>query len=357
MFINTFNCVTFFVILSFVLIGRFVFGKLSKLQGKKIWLFLLNRLFSFPTYFIAFAFVMVNSILMKVHLPKLSAKLVTVQFSQPLILYELMVVYVLTEFVFFRIWEYFMDVHIAPRLRQDVTNEAMEHLLKVKYDIHKSYMPAEFVAKIAYLERAHEIIEVILRFLIADSIGIFWCLCTFFSIHWFICVPVCIWMLGCLICMIYIGSPQMRKIAFESADIYSKNVAVRVNIVANIFNVKLFSDIARELGFIMRDTKKEYQARSKLEWRMLLIRAYLWLSYTVMHCVLLYFMFANQLDFQSFIFVNRALDQLKFPIASMVYKWSKLVSSICELSNGLTIYEKPVDKPPASQISIGWHYT
>lgn len=303
--------------------------------------FLLKKLFSFPIYFLVLSAAVINSILL---LPKLVSEVVKNQFIKPQIIFKLFIVHILTELVLLRIWEYSTDIYLGPRVRRAVVNESMEHLINTDCAYYDKNPPAEVIAKIAFLEKSHNIIVTILNRIISDSIGIAFALFRFFIIDWLIGVTVLIWLIGFAICMFLIGSNRIQTYAFETVDIYSKNTASRVNILQNIFNIKIFAHIRNELRFIYYGTGKEMEARIKIEWSMIVIRVYMWASYTIMHRLILYFIYRNGISSCDFILIRVALNRLKSPITYFAYQLYKFIISISDVRNGLTIFNRKSSK-------------
>lgn len=301
--------------------------------------YLIQKFFTFPSYCFIAIVCLLESIITRIYLPYLMS-MISLNGCQPWILrsFLLSVVYATLAY---RAWHYYMKVDTAVKMKKLIIDTAMKHLIKADFSFLKSRSASELITKIGFLEKTHEVLAVICSDFIPYTLVIILALGVLLNQSLSLFLLILFWMMFFVLSLAYMTSSYVQSAAVTFTKIYARNTSHRLDVLRNIFNVKLFSSTARELRFIDFATTNECQAKRKLELVMYKIWTYTWVSYTAIECLIAAILFYNQGTAAEFLFVLGVLEQIATPIAVIMYRWSNMINDLAEISSGLEILNAP----------------
>lgn len=309
---------------------------------------LLSYVFSkfklFPLSIVMFGFMLIEAIINRIYIPYLLAQCIGSK-AIPFWIAQHLIISLMCISLAYRVYHYYGDVIMDPEMYRMITEEAMERLLKVEYAEYDNISSYELINKINFLQILYPTIMTLWNDLFRQGVVIFVFLFKLYNKNLYLFYVIGAWIVTFIICLYITCNSYIQALAFDANELCAQNNAKRGDILANIFNVKMFSNLKREMGFVSKDLTNEWIALTRCQIVLFWIWTYVSLSWTLVYGWSVWSMYINQVLTKDFIEIIAMLGMITPPIFDILMKTSMVIGDFAKIRNGLTVFDIPNEEP------------
>ncbi|MCX7342847.1 MAG: ABC transporter ATP-binding protein [Proteobacteria bacterium] len=339
----------------------------SEITTKSVFLYIVKMLKSFPgALFVMFTVAIVFAIdtSVKPYILKVIIDRATENSEQNVFQYLAIpsLCYLLMNFILatsWRIYDYFVQINMFPRLRAKIANESLGLLLDKSHNYFQNNFSGSLANKVNYLTgNVPDIVQIAIDRFFSHGLALIFAICTLWQVNIRFALFTLGWTVIFTIFAIFI-SKRLTVLADDWSEYGSIITGKVVDVLSNSLSVRLFSAKQSEKKSLSETFEATVKAEQKLQWSFF----WMWVLYGYSFCMLLgvnlYFLLKGRQegwvsigDFALVLVLNVSIVDFLWEVARDFSQFTKYLGKITQSLKAILSDPEFVDATNATELSV-----
>ena len=339
----------------------------AEITTKSVFLYIVKMLKSFPgALFVMFgaAIVLAIDTSVKPYILKVILDRATESSEQNVFQYLAIpsICYLLMNFILstsWRIYDYFVQINMFPKLRAKIANESLGLLLDKSHNYFQNNFSGSLANKVNDLTgNVPDIVQIAIDRFFSHGLALIFAICTLWQVNIRFALFTLGWTVIFTVFAIFI-SKRLTVLADDWSEYGSIITGKVVDVLSNSLSVRLFSAKRSEKKSLSETFEATVKAEQKLQWSFF----WMWVLYGYSFCMLLgvnlYFLVKGRQegwvsigDFALVLVLNVAIVDFLWEVARDFSQFTKYLGKITQALKAILSDPEFVDIPNATELSV-----
>lgn len=237
----------------------------------------------------------------------------------------------------FRLWNYFVEIKMIPRLRQQIASSAVSKLLRHSHHYYQNNFSGSLANKVNDLTSSiPDILEITFEHFLGHSLALIIATFTLWQVNIKFALALLIW-----VTFFMVGAFIFSRKIVRFADLWSEQGSIItgsiVDVLSNILSVRLFARQKNEKSSLESTFEDAVRAEQKLQWTYFWIWFFYGNSYIIYLCFSFYFLMEGLQegtlsagDFALVLTLNLGISQFLWEMTRDFSQFSKYLGRITQ---------------------------
>jgi ATP-binding cassette, subfamily B, bacterial len=259
----------------------------------------------------------------------------------------------------FRLYGYFVELKMIPRLRQRIADHALNLLLDKSHTYYQNNFSGSLTNKVNDLTRSvPDIIQIVIDRFFSHLLALFVAIGALWMVDVRFAVFMLIWA-GVFTSVATIISKRLTTLSDDWSERGSHITGRITDVLSNILSVRLFTAKEQEKQNLHETFEGAVQAEQKLQWSYFWMWFFYGYSFFILQILNFYFLMKGRQegwitvgDFALVLVINLSIIDFMWQVAREFSEFSKLYGQITQALRAILAETEVQDKPNATELII-----
>lgn len=259
----------------------------------------------------------------------------------------------------YRLYGYFVEIKMIPRLRQRIANQALSLLLDKSHSYYQNTFSGSLANKVNDLTNAiPELVQIIIDRFFSHSLALIIAVATLGFVNLRFAIFMTAWIIVFTLTAFFL-SKRLNRLADEWSEWGSTITGKLVDVLSNILSVRLFTGRNHEKLHLSKTFEQAVRAEQKLQWSYFVMWLCYGYSYIILQFLNFYFLCKGRQegwitigDFALVLVINLSIIDFMWQVAKDFSQFSKLYGRITQALRAILTETELQDHVDAANLKV-----